>query len=164
MLFVFFCLATAANLASATLDQCITEYNSLLQQCQTEINRAGVQINSLAQQLDEQTARVGQLETEQLGLFSWRYVRQHVEYVFPEFKEVSIIPIPFWTQSIVPIIDQHIRPHLPFLFNSPPEDILLFLGLSSVLRLRLSLILIPKAKTSVSASASSCPMSKAKSA
>ena len=142
-----------APFASQQLEQCINEYNSLLQQCQTEINRAGSQVNAVVQQLDEQNARVSQLEADQVGLFSWSYARRHVEHVFPEMKGVAIIPNEYWTH-ITPIVDQQIRPRIaPFMAHSPPEDILLFSSLVSLALLRFVLFVF-----SFSAAAK-CPVS-----
>jgi hypothetical protein len=127
--------AITLPLFASQLEQCISEYNSLLNQCQSEINRAGSQINSLAQQVEIQSAHIATLEADQVGLFSFAYLRRHVEHFFPDLNNASLLPPDVWTQ-ISALVDSHLRVRIPFLAAAPAEDLLLFSFLLAFVAIR----------------------------
>jgi hypothetical protein len=151
---IYFFALLISPILGQQLEQCISEYNNLLQQCQSEINRAGGQLAALTEQTELQTIRLAALEAEQVGLFSWRYIRRHVDFVFPEYKDSNIIPSEYWNIYFVPFVDLQLRPNIAFLSAAPAEDLLFFSSLVSLVVVRLVFFLASLATKSPA----SCPV------
>ena len=114
----------------AELEHCVSEYNSLLSQCQSEINRANNEISTLSNHLSIAKAEVE--ESKKIELFSWKVIRGHVEHFIPSLVGRSFIPSGTW-KFLESITDENIRPRIPedgrvgFLKSAPLENILVFI-------------------------------------
>ncbi len=133
LFFFFLACAAAADDTRAELEHCVSEYNSLLSQCQSEINKANQEISRLHDTAKNAFSEVERLK--EVELFSWAAIREHVEHFVPALKGRRLIPEGIW-EKIANFIETEVKPKISesgrmgFLKTAPVENFLLFSALS----------------------------------